>query len=71
MKLFIIIYAIIGLLTGAYVGIATGLNKNKDEDLIQYICMIIVAIPGYVIFWPVGIYMIWRSINNITNGKES
>lgn len=68
MKIFMIIYAIIGLLTGAYVGLGLGLNKDKEEDLIRYICIIIVTIPGYVIFWPVGIYMIWRSI---ANEKES
>lgn len=68
MKIFIIIYAIIGLLTGVFVGIAMGLNKDEVEDLIQFICMVIVAIPGHVIFWPVGIYMIWRGI---TNEKES
>ena len=64
MKIFMIIYAIIGLLVGGYVGVAMVLNKDKEEDLTQYICMIAVTVPGYIILWPVGAYMVCRSIAN-------
>ena len=68
MKIFMIIYAIIGLLVGGFIGVTAALNKDKDEDLIQYICLIAVTIPGYVILWPVGMYMVLRGI---INEKES